>query len=124
MTTEAKEIKDGIVEVDTEKGKIFGLTGDKFSEGTYLWKMGDDVYVSFIMSLREGKGNVSRLFDRIKELGFNVVVPHPMGKMVLILIKKGFQPKKVWDDTFNDYVDVWREDAKLVAIIKNRKLKD
>jgi cytochrome oxidase assembly protein ShyY1 len=55
----------------------------------------------------EGKGNVSKLFNRIEELGYKVAVPTPMGKMSLILINKGFIPTKEWHETSESNIEVW-----------------
>ena len=108
-------MEDGIIELDSEKGRELGLTSDKFHNGTYLWKKGDRVYISFIMSnaKEEGKGNVSKLFNRIEELGYKVAVPTQMGKMPLILIKKGFIPTKEWDETFESNIDIWIKGSNL-----------
>ena len=110
-------MEDGIIKLDSEKGIQLGLTSDKFHKGTYLWKRGDRIYISFIMSnpKEEGKGNVSKLFNRIEELGYKVAVPTPMGKMQLILIKKGFKPTKEWDETFESNVEVWVKEVSLGA---------
>ena len=51
-------MKDGHIEIDSENGKIFGFTSDLF-EG-YLWKKENDIYISFIISIHEGKGNLRK----------------------------------------------------------------
>jgi len=82
-------LKDGIILPDSEFGKKIGFTSDKFRG--YLWKRGDSIYVSMIISKKPCRGNFSRLIENILRLGYKVKVPTPIGIMPLILAKKGFK---------------------------------
>ena len=83
-------MEDGEISLDSEDGKELGFTSDLFDG--YLWKIGDRIFISLIVSRNKRQGNLSRLFARIQEAGYKVAVPTPVGKMVKILKKKGFVP--------------------------------
>lgn len=91
-------MNDGIIRTDSKRGKIFGLTSDKFSGDTYLWKTGDTIMISFIFCKNQGRGNFSKLVGAIENAGFRVVVPTPLGKMVAILRKWGYEATVDPDD--------------------------
>ena len=82
-------LPDGQIEPDSAVGKALGFTSDKF-EG-WLWKTGDRVLISMIVSLQEGKGNVRALFDAIEASGLKVAVPTPFARMKKIIQKRGFK---------------------------------
>jgi len=98
-------MKDGIIEPDSEFGRQIGFTSDKF-EG-WLWKKGDAIYISFIISKQPKKGNLSKLFDNILRLRYTIKVPTPLGVMELIVCKKGFKLTREWWDLAEEWVDVW-----------------
>jgi len=85
--------KDGIIGPDSVLGKWLGFTSDKFDG--YLWKQGRRIYISFIISKIENKGNFSKLVKEIISHGFDVAIPPPMGKMELIVRKWKF--KKIYE---------------------------
>ena len=87
MTT---TLPDGQIDPDSEVGKLIGFTSDKF-EG-WLWKSGDRVMISMIISLQPNKGNLSALFKAIEAQGLRVAVPTPFHVMRIILKRKGFKP--------------------------------
>jgi len=99
------KISDGIIELDSKFGKELGFTSDKFDG--WLWKKDGDIWISFIQSKKEGKGNLSRLFDAISKRGYKIKVPTPMGKMRLILVKKGFKPTVEFVEEIKEPVEVW-----------------
>ena len=76
---------DGIINLDTERGRELGFTHDRY-EG-YLWKVGDSIIISFIESKQ--RGNFRELVQRIHALGLTVKVPTPLGRMHEILLKNG-----------------------------------
>jgi hypothetical protein len=84
-------MSDEIIEIDTERGKQFGLTSDKFMPITYLWKTGDKIYISMIECQEKGKGYFSNLLKEIWKQGYKVAVPTPMSQMQEILCKKKFK---------------------------------
>ena len=81
------KIKDGIINLNTTRGKMFGFTSDLFFG--YLWKLGDVIMISFIESRQEKKGNLRALFDHIEARGFTVAVPTPSSRMRAICRKRG-----------------------------------
>ncbi len=99
-----ERVKDGIINLDTDRAKPFGFTSDKYDG--YLWKTDGRIMISFIKSRQEGRGNLSRLFQSIWNAGYEVAVPTPLGKMPLILKHKGFKQTFEDDDVFGA-VEVW-----------------
>lgn len=81
--------KDGPIELDSTLGKQLGFTSDKFDG--WLWKKGEYITVSFIESLQQGQGNLSKLFDSITTKGYGIKVPTPFARMQSIIIAKGFK---------------------------------
>ena len=102
-----KNCKDGMIGLDSKMGNQLGFTSDKFDG--WMWKNEDCIYISFIESKDEGKGNLSRLFDNIVEQGYTIKVPTPMGRMISILTKKGFKRTTEPADEFgeNETCEVW-----------------
>jgi hypothetical protein len=94
---------DGIIELDTERGKLLGFTSEKYDG--YLWKIGDAIMVSFIVSRQ--RGNFRELVRRIHALGLAVKVPTPLGRMQEILIKNEYQHTVEYDAGMGGNVDVW-----------------
>jgi len=84
------DMDDGIIEVDSELGRTMGFTSDVWAEDSYLWKMGRDIWISLIISLRPRNGNLRRLFEAILKQGYGIAVPTPLGLMNLILLQWGF----------------------------------
>jgi len=100
----AATLLDGIINLDTDRAKVLGFTSDKY-EG-YLWKQGDAVMVSFIVSKQ--RGNFRELVRRIHALGLTVKVPTPLGRMQEILLKNGYQhTQESFDEAPGEMVDVW-----------------
>jgi hypothetical protein len=96
---------DGLVKPGDELANRFGFTADRFCG--WLWKTGDAIYVSFIVSKQPGQGNLSELIDSILSNGYAVKVPTPLGKMQDILRHKGFSPSMEFDDEIGETVEVW-----------------
>lgn len=84
-------MKDGEISLDTPFAVELGFTSDKFANGSYLWKKDNYIIISFIISLFEGQGNLSRLFKTIESKGFGIKVPTPFAHMKAIIKKKGFR---------------------------------
>lgn len=88
MPTESKKLEDdGIIILDSKRGKQFGFTSDLFYG--YLWKTGNQITISLIFSLQERQGHLKTLFDRIESLGFTIAVPCPSSRMRNICLKRG-----------------------------------
>jgi len=100
-------MNDGIIAVDSNYGKEFGFTRDKFTRDSYLWKLGDRIMVSFIISRHPGQGHLSELFAAIEEKGFRVAVPTPSAHMRRILKRKGFVPHMETGDL--GLVEIWEK---------------
>lgn len=94
-----------MIKLDDDFAKKLGFTSDKFHG--YLFKIKNDIYISMIVSLHMGKGNVSKLFNRVLELGYNLKVPLPILDMVDIVKKKGFEKTIEKHDMSGEEVDVW-----------------
>lgn len=101
--------ENGCILPDSEKGKRFGFTKDLF-EG-YLFEKKKDIYISFIISLQEGRGNLRKLFDSILKAGYNVKVPTPFARMEMIIKKLEFKHTVEYEKEFGEYVDVWVKEA-------------
>jgi hypothetical protein len=96
-------MKDGIINLDTKRGKELGFTSDKYDG--YLWKQGESIFISFIVSRQ--RGNFRELVRRIHDLGLTVKVPTPLGQMQQILLKNGYQHTVELDEDIGEGVDVW-----------------
>lgn len=96
-------MENGMIELDSENAKELGFTSDRFNVGSYLWKDGNDVVVSFIWS--KAKGNFKALVDAIKAKGCTVVIPTPLGRMQDIVAKNGYAHKHI--ETEMGMCEVW-----------------
>lgn len=102
-------MKDGIILLDSNKGKEIGFTSDNGFSG-YLWKEGEYILISMI----ESKGRLLHLFNTIQRKGYGIKVPNPFPRMEEIVKLKGFKhtleeveeigPVEVWvsDPVVND----------------------
>lgn len=97
----------GIITLNSQFAKSIGFTNDKFTSASYLWKTNNTITISFIESINKRKGYLNGLFNKIKVLNYKIAVPTPLGIMVNILKKKGFEQTFVWDDKFKDNVELW-----------------
>ena len=79
---------DGIIEIDTEPAKLLGFTSDKFEPCSYLWRKGNTIIISAIMS--ETKGAFRELMETIQQLGFDFEIPTPSLRMREIAAKQGW----------------------------------
>jgi len=96
---------DGMVELDSEFAKTIGFVSDKFDG--YLWKEGNDIVISAIISKEEGKGNFSNLVKNIRNAGYEVIVPTPLGIMNNIVRKWGYKQEIVLDEVMGE-LEIWR----------------
>lgn len=96
------------IDVDSEWGNKLGFTSDKFMG--YLFHVGDYITISFIASKIPGQGNLSKLFDRIQELGLGIRVPTPFPLMEYIVKKKQFKMTRAPfapEHGIHELIDVW-----------------
>jgi len=98
-------MEHGIIDLDSDFGKELGFTSDKFDG--WLWFHDPYVYISFIVSKDEGKGNLAHLFQSITDRGYGIKVPTPFARMKEICVKQGFSPSKEWFDEAGDWSEVW-----------------
>lgn len=96
-------MNDGIIELDSDRGKQLGFTTDRFDG--YLWKVGDSVYVSFIMSRQ--RGNFRSLVNTILSHGWTVKIPTPLGEMNRIVKKNGYVHSLEDFAEVGEKCDVW-----------------
>ena len=94
-------MKDGIIILDSFRGKELGFTSDKFDG--YLWKNNDEITISLIESVNQGKGNLKALFDKITEMGFKICVPTPFPRMEMICEKYGMKKIIKQDSMFASF---------------------
>lgn len=100
-------LQDGIIDTDSEVGKLLGFTSDKFGKSSYMWKTGNAVWISAIRSIHPGKGDFSRLLKTLDGTGFDIIVPTAFPRMQQILERKGFVFEKIWDAEIEVEVEVW-----------------
>ena len=99
-------MEDGIIDLDSERGKKFGFTSDLFDG--WLWKNENAILISFIISKHEGKGNFQMLLKSIWDKGYKINIPTPMGKMGFILKKYNFKRLNNYDNLMGP-VEVWEK---------------
>ena len=123
MSNGFDEIEDGIIELDSPFAKKLGFTSDKFDG--WLWKEGEYIYISFIISKKWKKGNFKRLLRRIEELGFGIKVPTPLGVMQYIVRKYGFRKTTEYfavTPEIKEPCEVWvKEPKKVIKIGQKRR---
>lgn len=83
----------GWIELDTPFSEELGFTSDKFRGHDFL--EGGYVYINFIASLHEGKGNFLGLLRAIDRAGYGIKVLKPSPRMKYILTKYGGFTKNV-----------------------------
>ena len=104
-------MQDGMIELDNpELPSEWGFTGKRFGTDSYLWKEGNEIWISLVVANAEGSGHFKELVDKIEADGFGVVVPAPYGKLTSILNKWGFKPRT--EPFGKEYREVWRRNLK------------
>ena len=91
-------MKDFKIDPDSPFGKELGFTTNKFSG--WLWRKGNVIYVSFIVSLSESRGNLRNLLKNIHEKGFTIKIPTPFPRMEKICERLGFKHKTEKNEMF------------------------
>jgi hypothetical protein len=107
------ELVDGIIQIDTDRAKMFGFTSDKFSSDSYLWKNSNYITISFIVSLK--KGNFKKLINEIINHNFGIKIPTPLPMMERIVRKCGYKQIFESDKMFGK-VEIWVLEASREAI--------
>ena len=101
-------IPEGKIDPDSDGGNALDFRSDKFSHDSYLWRIGNDVYISFIESLHPGKGYFRDLLTNIQRAGFTPCIPTPFARMRQILSRLGFVSTHEPDADSGDICEVWR----------------
>lgn len=107
--------EDATMPKDELRGRIdlgaapesWGFTEERFLPGSYLWRVGDEVYWSFVATRHQGAGHLSALRRAIEADGLRVAVPTPLPKMEAIVTRWGFKPTTEQDPVMGP-VKVWR----------------
>jgi len=103
-------MNDHIIELGTSFANELGFTPDKFDG--YLWKSGEHIVISFIISLQERRGNLKRLFKTIQDKGFGIKVPTSFARMKKICMEQGFRRTEDWFEEADCSVEVWVKNPK------------
>ena len=89
---------DGIIFPGTDRAKKVAFDEAAF-EG-YLWKSGNEIWVSEVHSKFPGEGNFSKLVKYLSSLGYKIMVPTPINNMEAILIHLQFQHVRMpWENS-------------------------
>ena len=112
-------MSDHIIDLDTPLANELGFTSDKFDG--YLWKSGNYVVISFIISLQEGQGHLSNLFKTIESKGFGIKVPTPFARMKAIIMEKGFKKTEEWFEEADCPVEIWVKNPQSLATTTGRE---
>jgi len=99
-------MNDGKIELDTSEGKEFGFISSLFDG--WLWKDGNKIIISMIISKHDGQGNFQKLLKSIWDKGYKVQIPTPLGTMGYILKKYGFK-RTIKDDSIMGPVEIWEK---------------
>jgi hypothetical protein len=96
--------KDGIIEVDSDIGKVLGFTSDRWIG--WLWLSGDKIFLSYVEALHPGQGHLHQLRQAIEAAGYRVAVPIPLYQMREILRHWGFSMHMEKDSKLGN-VEIW-----------------
>ncbi|MCL2834922.1 MAG: hypothetical protein FWD78_17260 [Treponema sp.] len=94
-------IPEGDIDIDTSGAKELGFTSDSFNPMSYLWRTGNTIVISFIVSTK--KGEFRKLITRILELGFDFEIPTPSPRMAEIGRKQGWH---ICEKYFEDFGEI------------------
>ncbi len=97
----------GPIFAGSQAAEQLGLLESEFDAGSYLWKTGGRIDISFVFAKSPGRGSFSKLLRSLWDKGSTVCVPTPLGHMREILIHKGFRQTFEWDKDFNEDIEVW-----------------
>jgi len=82
------DIPEGIVNIDTPAAKILGFTSEDFDPHSYLWRKGNIIVISLMVSKK--KGAFCKLMNKIAEMDFDFQIPMPSARMREIGEKQGW----------------------------------
>lgn len=99
----------GPLEPGHRMARKWTFTAKRWREGSYLWRHGNEVLLSFVWATHEGRGYLRDLIAGIEAAKLRVVVPNPLGHMTAILEHYGFVMRMEPHDSGMGDVDVWRK---------------
>jgi len=97
---------NGTINLGTKEAERFGFTPHRFKAGSYLWREGTTIIISCIASVHPHHGDFRRLVEEIRRQGFRVAIPTPLGRMVGIVERSGYQ-RVVETTEQGDACEVW-----------------
>jgi len=101
-----EEIRDGQIKVDSRVGRRFGFISKRFrKDASWLWKQGNTIILSMVWVQEPNKGYTQQLIKDIRSDGYRVKVPTPLGAMVHIVEKMGFEQTE--ETTMAGPCEVW-----------------
>jgi len=106
-------LQDGMIALDSDAGKELSFTSDRFDSGSYLWKDGQRIAISVIISKKSG--NFRTLAETILSKGLAVHIPTPMGRMEEIVRKAGYRQESQFFEQSGEYVEVWVKESLLTT---------
>lgn len=107
-----EQIPEGMLTLDNELSYL-GFTQANFTHDSYLWRENNEIWISLIGTLREKKGKFRHLVTTLnQQLGFDIIVPTPLGRMKDIVAKNGYQQKSLLIDK-EQRLEAWFWKSKL-----------
>ena len=103
-------IPEGIINIDSIGAKELGFTSEAFYPLSYLWRTGNIISISVIMSKK--KGEFCKLIKRIMDMGFDFEIPTPSARMRQIGEKQGWHFCEIKSELFG-----------MIDILTNKALK-
>ena len=83
-----------MIAVDSTIGEMFGFTSESFRpDCSWLWKQRDSIILSMVWVVKPNQGYTQSLIREIREHGYTVKIPTPLGTMNAIIKKMGFVRK-------------------------------
>lgn len=69
---------DGVINNDgSPRSKYFGLWKDSWTDDSYMWAIGDTVYLSEMVPTKPmGKCRFA-VIEHLRRLGYNIIIPNP-----------------------------------------------
>lgn len=88
-------IPEGILMLNDELS-FLGFVVRNFSMDSYLWRDGNTIWISLVIAYSDRKGNFRKLIRALnEELGFDIAIPTPIGRMKEIVEKNNYQKYQV-----------------------------
>ena len=95
---------NGEIRPSSASGVLIGFIVEHFDG--WLWKQDDKFTFSFIVCKQKGK--MRDLIEILLLLGYTIEIPTPSARMREIVTKCGYEQHMVYDEDFQDNVEVWR----------------